>query len=81
MQLDQGRAPVTAISGSVPERLDLGMASEERLHPLPLETDALAVDEPFFQKPEALGFFEVGVDDIQDVARPERMEVEKRSDR
>jgi len=79
--MNDRRTPATALGGRVSERFDQRMAGEDAADDLTLDADAAAVDQPHFSEPARHRFREVLLDDGGDVARSERVKIERVLDR
>jgi hypothetical protein len=67
--------------GIVVERRDERMSIESRLHPAALDSRPAAVNQPHFPQTGCVGRLDVLLDDGGDVARVERVQVERVLDR
>jgi hypothetical protein len=77
-QHDDGCAEMAA--GIVVERLDEWVCTQYLVHAGTLHADASPMHEAHKAKSDGMSFLQIGIHDVRDVARRERMEIELRPD-
>ena len=76
-QADNRGAGTPALGRRIGEAGDERMAGEDRLHDLPLDADAAAMDQPHLDEPSGVSGVEILGDDRGDVTRREGVQVER----
>ena len=76
-QLNQCGPPSTSFRRGVTEFKDVGVSGEQAAYPVPLHTFSPSMDKSYFGKALVLGSLQVGLYDVCDVLRRERVQVDK----